>query len=165
MQEAGVCLRMRIPLRRWDKPELHKKTQLDGWVTMVLLLSVRINDAGPVSIIPLVLEEEVLVGRIVRPDLIHSLVRFFAVFQFLKILNNLRRRARTQRVVNQFILGGWPRGVVEIRREFHRPDQHSPRCFAHQYRHPGAVAARSRSWCLGQHRAVLGSLNVVEEVV
>ena len=65
------------------------------------------------SLILILVEQEVFLSRIVRPNILYTFIYFTFVLYLLKVLQDLQRRAGTDGIVNQFILGGRPGSVFE----------------------------------------------------
>ena len=59
-------------------------------------------------------EEEVFLRGIIGPNVFDGLKNFTFVLKFVEIFYHFHGRARTQCVVNEFFLGGWPRRVFEF---------------------------------------------------
>ena len=61
----------------------------------------------------LFVKEEVVLGRVVRPDVLDALVGLAVVFQFLKVLDVFLRGTGTVRLMYQFIFGSRPWCIVQ----------------------------------------------------
>ena len=66
-------------------------------------------------------EEEILLGGIVRPDVLDGIVGLLVILDLLKVFHDLERSARTHGEIDQFVLRGGPRRVFEIRGKFKCP--------------------------------------------
>ena len=64
--------------------------------------------AGYASILVLV-EEKVLMARVIRPDIFDSFIEFSVVFQFVEVIDHFGGGAGADGIVNQFFLSGRPR--------------------------------------------------------
>ncbi len=67
------------------------------------------------------IEEEIILGRIVRPDFFDALVGHAIFWKVFEILSHLQRSSRALCKVNQFFFGRGPRSVFEIGCEFEGP--------------------------------------------
>ena len=60
------------------------------------------------------MKKEIVLGGIIRPKVFDTFVYLTLVFDFLKVLNDLFLRARTQGPIQQFVASGRPRGVFQL---------------------------------------------------
>lgn len=70
------------------------------------------------TLILLLVEEEILLGRIVRPNVLDALIRFTVIIEIVKVLNDFQRCALTRGVIDQLILRSRPRRVLKFRCKF-----------------------------------------------
>ena len=59
-------------------------------------------------------EEEVLFGRVIGPNVLDRVERLAVILQLLKVLHHFQRRTGSHREVDELVLGGGPRGVLEV---------------------------------------------------
>jgi hypothetical protein len=59
-------------------------------------------------------EEEIILGRIIRPNLFDGLIRLSVIFELLEIFHYFQWSAGADGVVNKLILGRWPGCVLQI---------------------------------------------------
>ena len=64
-----------------------------------LILIIVIDERLVLVIIP----QEIILGRIIRPDVFDAIVNITFIFNLLQILQNLQRRTRTSCIVYQLI--------------------------------------------------------------
>ena len=74
-----------------------------------------------IALIFFLVEEEVLLGRVIRPDVLDGFVDFAVVFEFLKILYNFFRSSGTVCIVNEFFFGCGPGSIVQAAGKFKCP--------------------------------------------
>ena len=79
-------------------------------------------------LILILVPKEVVLLRIIGPDVFDGLVDFAFLFKFLKIFNDLKRAAGTLGIVQQFVLGGGPGRVFKVGSQFKCPI-HSTRVY------------------------------------
>tara|TARA_B100000963_G_C22576165_1_gene648529 strand:- start:729 stop:1058 length:330 start_codon:yes stop_codon:yes gene_type:complete len=58
------------------------------------------------------IEEEVLLGRIIGPNVLDCIKGFAVVLQLLEILHHFKRRTSAHRKIDELILGCGPRGIL-----------------------------------------------------
>ena len=59
-------------------------------------------------------EEEVFLTWIVRPDVFDAFIHFAFIFHFLKVFDNFERSTRTHGVVDKFFSGCWPGRIFKL---------------------------------------------------
>ena len=58
------------------------------------------------------IKEEIILARIIGPDVFYTLVNFPFVFDLLQIFNNFEWSAATNSEVDQFVFAGWPGSIL-----------------------------------------------------
>ena len=77
---------------------------------------------GPSAVLVFVfVEQEVLLGGVVGPNVFDGFVDFAFVFEFLQVFDHFHRSAGTHGVVNQFVFGGGPGCIFQLRGQFQCP--------------------------------------------
>lgn len=59
-------------------------------------------------------EEEVFLTWIVRPNVFDAFIHFAFIFHFLKVFDNFERSTRTHGVVDKFFSGCWPGRIFKL---------------------------------------------------
>lgn len=77
-------------------------------------VSIRISRLFGEKSILLFVPQKVFLGGVVGPDFLDGFVDITLVFDFFEILNHFEWSARASGVVDEFFLGGWPRGIFEF---------------------------------------------------
>ena len=80
-----------------------------------------VNSVLKDALIFLLVEEEVLLGGVVGPDVLDGFVDFAVVFELLKILYNFFRRAGTVCIVDKFFFSCGPGSIVQAAGKFECP--------------------------------------------
>src|SRR5690606_39309376 len=65
-------------------------------------------DGGSVFVL---VEEEVILARVIRPDVLDAFIQFALVFHLLEVFDDLERRAGADRVIDQLVARGRPWGL------------------------------------------------------
>lgn len=79
-----------------------------------------VNQAVSVSIL-LLIEKEVILCRIIGPDVFDGIVHFAVFFQIFKILDHFERSSRAGGIIDEFFPGCGPRGIFQFGCEFQCP--------------------------------------------
>ena len=75
---------------------------------------------APMRSVFVLVEEKVVVSRIVRPNVFDALVEFAVVFQFAEVVYDFRGRSGSDSVVYQFVFRGGPWCFLQVRGQFER---------------------------------------------
>ncbi len=59
-------------------------------------------------------EEEIFLTWIVRPNVFDAFIHFAFIFHFLKVFDNFERSTRTHGVVDKFFSGCWPGRIFKL---------------------------------------------------
>ena len=97
------------------------KHQRDKQITIVYRANIQLFNLNGRLLILLLVEKEIVLGRVVRPDVLDALVGLAVVLKFLKVLDYLLRGAGTVGVVNKFVFGCRPWSIVQAAGEFKCP--------------------------------------------
>ena len=88
------------------------------------------NFCAKKGLVLLFVEEEVVLGRVVGPDVLDGFINVALVLDLLQVLEHLERCARTNRIIDQLVLGGGPGGILQfgcqLKRPIHNPKILSP---------------------------------------
>ena len=74
-----------------------------------------------IALIFLLVEEEIVLGGVVGPDVFDRFVDFTLVFYLLQVFEHFERRTRTYCIVDEFIFRCGPGGIFEFLCQFKRP--------------------------------------------
>lgn len=66
------------------------------------------------NLILILVEEEIFLTWIVRPNVFDAFIHFAFIFHFLKVFDNFERSTRTHGVVDKFFSGCWPGRIFKL---------------------------------------------------
>ena len=107
---------------RMARSRKRKKKKIEGrTMTAVSTSSPKISYILYGKSIFVLVEEEILLGRIVGPYVLDGFVYFALILQFLKVFYHLHGSAGTHGVVDEFVLCCGPGSIFEFRCKFKSP--------------------------------------------
>ena len=74
-----------------------------------------------IALIFFLVEKEIVLCRIIRPDILYALIYLAIILKLFEILNNFKRCSRTRSIINQLVFGRRPWSIFQSVRKFKCP--------------------------------------------
>lgn len=95
-----------------------KRTEKAVWTSLreisIPLIFVRFKLKLVGFLVFVLVEEEIFLTWIVRPNVFDAFIHFAFIFHFLKVFDNFERSTRTHGVVDKFFSGCWPGRIFKL---------------------------------------------------